>query len=112
MLVLGLAVALSVQVGRRAARAVGALHSGRSGDAGDRLAVLVPVLSVAVRDHLDRRRHPVALGADGIPISPYITTISFTIYAVCRVIGPCAPAAAAAGADDATPTARSPSDLG
>jgi zinc/manganese transport system permease protein len=27
------------------------------------------------------------LGSDGIPISPYVTTISFLIYLVCRVAG-------------------------
>jgi zinc/manganese transport system permease protein len=27
-----------------------------------------------------------ALGSS-VPISPYITTISFTIYAICRIVG-------------------------
>jgi zinc/manganese transport system permease protein len=27
------------------------------------------------------------LGSSSIPISPYVTTISFLIYVVCRVIG-------------------------
>jgi zinc/manganese transport system permease protein len=27
------------------------------------------------------------LGSDGIPISPYVTTISFAIYLVCRLAG-------------------------
>jgi len=28
-----------------------------------------------------------AVGSDGVPISPYVTTISFSIYVVCRIIG-------------------------
>jgi zinc/manganese transport system permease protein len=49
--------------------------------------VLVPLLSVAFAMTSTVGGILIALGSDGIPISPYITTISFTIYAGCRVIG-------------------------
>ncbi len=87
MLVLGLAVAMSVQV-------VGALLvlSVVSTPAAAAMRVtaspvLVPVLSVAFATTSTVGGILVALGSDGIPISPYVTTISFAIYAVCRLIG-------------------------
>jgi zinc/manganese transport system permease protein len=49
--------------------------------------LLVPLLSVGFATTSTVGGILIALGSDGIPISPYITTISFTIYAVCRVIG-------------------------
>ncbi|HEY8300459.1 MAG TPA: metal ABC transporter permease [Jatrophihabitans sp.] len=87
MLVLGLAVAMSVQ-------AVGALlvlsvicTPAAAAMRVTASPVLVPVLSVAFATVSTVGGVLVALGADGIPISPYITTISFAIYAVCRTIG-------------------------
>ncbi|ROP73520.1 MULTISPECIES: metal ABC transporter permease [unclassified Frigoribacterium] len=86
MLVLGLAVAVSVQI-------VGALLV---------LALLVTPAAAALRLTVDPRLVPVlsvvfavvsvvggillALGG-GLPISPYVTTISFLIWLVCRIVG-------------------------
>lgn len=87
MLVLGLTVAMSVQ-------AVGALLVlsivSTPAAAAMRVTaspVLVPVLSVAFATTSTVGGILLALGSDGIPISPYVTTVSFTIYAVCRLIG-------------------------
>jgi len=86
MLVLGLAVAVSVQI-------VGALLV---------LALLVTPAAAALRLTADPRLVPLlsvgfavvsvvggillALGG-GLPISPYVTTISFLIWLVCRIVG-------------------------
>jgi zinc/manganese transport system permease protein len=86
MLVLGLAVAVSVQI-------VGALLV---------LALLVTPAAAALRLTVDPRLVPLlsvgfavvsvvggillALGG-GLPISPYVTTISFLIWLVCRIVG-------------------------
>lgn len=86
MIVLGLAVAMSVQI-------VGALLV---------LALLVTPAAAAMRVTASSLWVPVlatifavtavvggillAVGA-AVPISPYVTTISFTIYCVCRLIG-------------------------
>jgi zinc/manganese transport system permease protein len=87
MLVLGLTVAMSVQV-------VGALlvlsivcTPAAAAMRVTASPVLVPVLSVAFATTSTVGGIMLALGADGIPISPYVTTVSFTIYAVCRAIG-------------------------
>jgi zinc/manganese transport system permease protein len=87
MLVLGLTVAMSVQV-------VGALlvlsivcTPAAAAMRVTASPVLVPVLSVAFATTSTVGGIMLALGADGIPISPYVTTVSFAIYAVCRVIG-------------------------
>ena len=87
MLVLGLAVAMSVQtvgallvlsiVSTPAAAAMRVTAS----------PILVPALSVAFATTSSVGGILLALGSDGIPMTPYITTISFTIYAVCRLIG-------------------------
>ncbi|MEV0636560.1 metal ABC transporter permease [Streptomyces sp. NPDC050619] len=86
MLVLGLAVALSVQV-------VGALLVltlvVTPAAAAARITaspVLLPVLSVVFAVVSIEGGILLALGGS-IPISPYVTTISFTIYAVCRLAG-------------------------
>ncbi|MGW0611641.1 metal ABC transporter permease [Streptomyces sp. NPDC002788] len=86
MLVLGLAVALSVQI-------VGALLVltlvVTPAAAAARVTadpVLLPVLSVLFAVVSIEGGILLALGSS-IPISPYVTTISFTIYAVCRVAG-------------------------
>nr|BFF16025.1 hypothetical protein GCM10025699_73280 [Microbacterium flavescens] len=86
MLVLGLAVAVSVQI-------VGALLV---------LSLLVTPAAAALRLTVNPRLVPVlsvvfavvsvvggillALGG-GLPISPYVTTISFAIWLICRLVG-------------------------
>lgn len=86
MLVLGLAVALAVQV-------VGALLVLSllitPAAAATRLSaspVVVPVLSVVFAVASAVGGILLALGGS-VPISPYVTTISFVIYVVCRVAG-------------------------
>ncbi len=86
MLVLGLAVALSVQV-------VGALlvlslvvTPAAAAARVTASPVLLPVLSVLFAVVSIEGGILLALGGS-IPISPYVTTISFTFYAVCRVAG-------------------------
>ncbi|ELS58553.1 metal ABC transporter permease [Streptomyces viridochromogenes] len=86
MIVLGLAVALSVQI-------VGALLVltlvVTPAAAAARITaspVLLPVLSVAFAVVSIEGGILLALGSS-IPISPYVTTISFTIYLACRLAG-------------------------
>ncbi|MER5216837.1 metal ABC transporter permease [Streptomyces sp. NPDC002838] len=86
MIVLGLAVALSVQI-------VGALLVltllVTPAAAAARITaspVLLPVLSVVFAVASIEGGILLALGSS-IPISPYVTTISFTIYIVCRLVG-------------------------
>jgi zinc/manganese transport system permease protein len=86
MLVLGLAVALSVQI-------VGALlvlslvvTPAAAAARVTASPVLLPVLSVLFAVVSIEGGILLALGSS-VPISPYVTTISFTIYAVCRVAG-------------------------
>jgi zinc/manganese transport system permease protein len=88
MLVLGLAVALSVQV-------VGALlvltlvvTPAAAAARVTASPVLLPLLSVVFAVVSIEGGILLALGSS-IPISPYVTTISFTIYAVCRLAGAC-----------------------
>ena len=87
MLLLGLTVAMSVQI-------VGALLV---------LSIVCTPAAAAMRVATSPRRVTmlsvlfavtsmvggilIALGSS-IPISPYVTTISFTIYVICRVVGP------------------------
>lgn len=85
MLLLGLSVAVSVQIvgallvlSILVTPAAAALRVSSS-------PVLVPVLSVVFAMVSMVGGIMLALGGS-IPISPYITTISFAIYAVCRVI--------------------------
>jgi zinc/manganese transport system permease protein len=87
MLLLGLTVAMSVQI-------VGALLvlSVVCTPAAAALRVtaspvLVPVLSVLFSVTATVGGTLLELGSYSVPISPYVTTISFTIFAVCRVIG-------------------------
>ncbi len=87
MLLLGLTVAMSVQV-------VGALLVltivSTPAAAAMRVTaspVLVPVLSVTFAVTAMVGGILLELGSYSVPISPYVTTISFTIYLVCRVIG-------------------------
>ncbi|WP_180685474.1 metal ABC transporter permease [Streptomyces gossypiisoli] len=86
MLVLGLAVALSVQI-------VGALlvltlvvTPAAAAARVTASPVLLPVLSVVFAVASIEGGILLALGSS-IPISPYVTTISFTIYLVCRAAG-------------------------
>lgn len=86
MIVLGLAVALSVQI-------VGALLVltlvVTPAAAAARITaspVLLPVLSVVFAVASIEGGILLALGSS-IPISPYVTTISFAIYLVCRALG-------------------------
>ncbi|MFE9020963.1 metal ABC transporter permease [Streptomyces sp. NPDC007808] len=86
MIVLGLAVALSVQI--VGALLVLTLVVTPAAAAARVMAspVLLPVLSVAFAVTAIEGGILLALGG-GIPISPYVTTISFSIYLVCRVVG-------------------------
>ncbi|MGW2897138.1 metal ABC transporter permease [Streptomyces sp. NPDC001212] len=86
MIVLGLAVALSVQV-------VGALlvltlvvTPAAAAARATASPVLLPLLSIVFAVISIEGGILLALGSS-IPISPYVTTISFTIYAVCRLVG-------------------------
>jgi len=87
MLLLGLTVAMSVQI-------VGALlvlsvvcTPAAAAMRVTASPVLVPVLSVVFAVTATVGGTLLELGSYSVPISPYVTTISFTIYAVCRVIG-------------------------
>ena len=86
-LVLGLTVAMSIQV-------VGALlvlsivcTPAAAAMRVTTSPVRVPLLSVAFATTSTLGGLLLSLGSDGIPVTPYITTISFAIYAVCRVAG-------------------------
>ncbi|MGW6910025.1 metal ABC transporter permease [Streptomyces sp. NPDC054940] len=86
MLVLGLAVALSVQI-------VGALlvltlvvTPAAAAARVTASPVLLPALSVLFAVASIEGGILLALGSS-IPISPYVTTISFAIYVVCRLVG-------------------------
>jgi zinc/manganese transport system permease protein len=87
MLLLGLTVAMSVQV-------VGALlvlsvvcTPAAAAMRVTASPVLVPVLSVLFAVTATVGGTLLELGSYSVPISPYVTTISFTIYVVCRVLG-------------------------
>jgi len=86
MLVLGLAVAMSVQI-------VGALlvlallvTPAAAATRVSSSPFVVPLLSVAFALTSMVGGMLLALGSS-VPISPYVTTVSFTIYLVCRLIG-------------------------
>ncbi|HLS32754.1 MAG TPA: metal ABC transporter permease, partial [Brevibacterium sp.] len=49
--------------------------------------VVTPILSVVFAVVSSVGGVLVALGSPVVPISPFVTTISFLIYAVCRLIG-------------------------
>jgi zinc/manganese transport system permease protein len=87
MLLLGVTVAMSVQI-------VGALLVlsiiATPAAAAMRVTaspILVPVLSVAFAVTAMVGGTLLELGSYSVPISPYVTTISFLIYVVCRVLG-------------------------
>jgi zinc/manganese transport system permease protein len=86
MLVLGLTVAMSIQI-------VGALlvlsivcTPAAAAMRVTASPLLVPILSVVFAVTSTVGGILLALGSS-VPISPYITTVSFTIYVVCRMIG-------------------------
>lgn len=87
MLVLGLAVALSVQV--VGVLLVMALLVTPAAAATQISAnpYLVPVLSVVFATVSSVGGVLIALGSPVVPISPFVTTISFLIYVVCRIVG-------------------------
>lgn len=87
MLVLGLAVALSVQV--VGVLLVLALLVTPAAAASQISAnpVVVPLLSVLFAVVSSVGGILIALGSPIVPISPFVTTISFAIYLVCRLIG-------------------------
>jgi zinc/manganese transport system permease protein len=85
MLLLGLSVAASVQIvgallvlSLLVTPAAAALRVSSS-------PILTPLLSVAFAITSVIGGILLALGA-GLPISPYVTTISFLIYVICRVV--------------------------
>ncbi|MFJ6988669.1 MULTISPECIES: metal ABC transporter permease [unclassified Streptomyces] len=88
MIVLGLAVALSVQV--VGALLVLALVTTPAAAAARITAspVLLPLLSVVFAVVSIEGGILLALGSS-IPISPYVTTVSFGIYVICRFVGRC-----------------------
>jgi zinc/manganese transport system permease protein len=87
MLLLGLTVAMSAQIVGTPPRAQHRLHPARPGDARHRLTPrLVNLLSVvfAVGSVIGG----ILLALDSsVPIRPYVTTIAFAIYLVCRLVG-------------------------
>src|SRR5699024_14691 len=87
MMVLGLSVALSVQV--VGVLLVMALLVTPAAAATQVTAspVVTPILSVVFAVVSSVGGVLVALGSPVVPISPFVTTISFLIYAVCRLIG-------------------------
>ncbi|SMY10643.1 metal ABC transporter permease [Brevibacterium jeotgali] len=87
MVVLGLSVALSVQV--VGVLLVMALLVTPAAAATQVTAspVVTPILSVVFAVVSSVGGVLVALGSPVVPISPFVTTISFLIYAVCRLIG-------------------------
>jgi zinc/manganese transport system permease protein len=87
MLLLGMTVAMSVQI-------VGALlvlaiicTPAAAAMRVTASPTLVPLLSVAFAVTATVGGTLLELGSYSVPISPYVTTISFTIYVVCRLIG-------------------------
>jgi zinc/manganese transport system permease protein len=87
MLMLGLAVALSVQV--VGVLLVLALLITPAAAASQVTAspVLTPLLSVLFAVVSSVGGVLIALGSPVVPISPFVTTISFLIYLVCRIVG-------------------------
>lgn len=87
MLVLGLAVALSVQiVGVLLVMALLVTPAAAATQVSANPYV-VPLLSVVFASVSSVGGVLVALGSPVVPISPFVTTFSFLIYAICRFIG-------------------------
>lgn len=87
MLVLGLAVALSVQVVGVLLVLALLITPAAAATQVSASPVWVPVLSVIFAVTASVGGILLALGSPVVPISPFVTTISFLIYLVCRVIG-------------------------
>ena len=88
---------------RRAARALVARDARRRGPAADRHPLLVPLLAMLFAVVSVVGGILLALGG-GLPISPYVTTISFAIWVVCRIVGARKDAADVTGSRSATST--------
>ncbi|EKU45339.1 metal ABC transporter permease [Brevibacterium casei] len=87
MLVLGLAVALSVQVVGVLLVLALLITPAAAATQVSASPVWVPVLSVVFAVTASVGGILLALGSPVVPISPFVTTISFLIYLVCRVVG-------------------------
>ncbi|MCQ9368596.1 metal ABC transporter permease [Brevibacterium sp. 91QC2O2] len=87
MLVLGLAVALSVQVVGVLLVLALLITPAAAATQVSANPVVVPLLSMAFALVSSVGGILIALGAPSVPISPFVTTISFLIYLVCRSIG-------------------------
>lgn len=86
MLTLGLAVALSVQVVGVLLVLALLITPAAAATQLSASPVWVPVLSVIFAVTASVGGILIALGSPVVPISPFVTTISFLIYVVCRVI--------------------------
>ncbi|MDN5552139.1 MAG: metal ABC transporter permease, partial [Brevibacterium sp.] len=87
MLVLGLAVALSVQVVGVLLVLALLITPAAAATQLSASPVWVPVLSVIFAVTSSVGGILIALGSPVVPISPFVTTISFLIYLVCRLVG-------------------------
>ncbi|WP_137825060.1 metal ABC transporter permease [Brevibacterium sp. 2SA] len=87
MLTLGLAVALSVQIVGVLLVLALLITPAAAATQVSASPVWVPVLSVIFAVTASVGGILIALGSPVVPISPFVTTISFLIYLVCRVIG-------------------------
>jgi zinc/manganese transport system permease protein len=87
MLTLGLAVALSVQVVGVLLVLALLITPAAAATQLSASPVWVPVLSVIFAVTASVGGILIALGSPVVPISPFVTTISFLIYLVCRLIG-------------------------
>ncbi len=87
MLVLGLAVALSVQVVGVLLVLALLITPAAAATQISASPVWVPVLSVIFAVTASVGGILIALGSPVVPISPFVTTISFLIYLICRLVG-------------------------
>ena len=87
MLTLGLAVALSVQVVGVLLVLALLITPAAAATQLSASPVWVPVLSVIFAVTASVGGILIALGSPVVPISPFVTTISFLIYVVCRLVG-------------------------
>ncbi|WP_166970273.1 metal ABC transporter permease [Brevibacterium atlanticum] len=87
MLTLGLAVALSVQVVGVLLVLALLITPAAAATQLSASPVWVPVLSVIFAVTASVGGILIALGSPVVPISPFVTTISFLIYLVCRLVG-------------------------
>ena len=87
MLTLGLAVALSVQVVGVLLVLALLITPAAAATQLSASPVWVPVLSVIFAVTASVGGILIALGSPVVPISPFVTTISFLIYIICRLVG-------------------------